>query len=83
MAIHGTPTLAYVELQSIRKLAAFSIQGATLRKLNQHAREYTFADASVLRIYRSGRAQSFIRKGGLCDCVSLLRVNAFGNGGKA
>lgn len=79
MAFVGKPTLAYLELQDIRKLAAFSIVGANIRKLNQHAREYTFTDGSILKIYKAGRGESYLNKGGLCDCVSLLMVNAFGN----
>ena len=69
--------MAYLELQAIRKLAAFCIIGATQRKLNQYAREYTFADGSILLIKR-GKGESYIAKGEKCDCVSILRVNSFG-----
>lgn len=77
MDVNGKPTLAYLELQAIRKLAAFRIIGATQRKLNQFAREYTFPDGSILLIKR-GKGESYIAKGGICDCVSILRVNSFG-----
>jgi len=74
----GNPRLSYLALQEIKNLSAFSIQGAELRKINQFAREYTFPDNSVLRIYKSGKGESYLENGGLCDCVSLLRVNSFG-----
>jgi len=64
---------AYCTLQTVRRLAAFSIPGAQRRKLNQHATRYTFADGSHLFIYANGRGES-VRPDGLRDCVSALRV---------
>jgi hypothetical protein len=76
MAIHGQPTLAYLELKAVRNLPAFNIVGAKVTKLNQHARQYAFSDGSVLKITRH-YIESYLSKGGLCDCSSYIHANTF------
>ena len=69
-------TQAYNELQRVRNLIAFNVSGYKERKrLNQHATQYTFPDSSILKIYNSGRGQTWKNANGFCDCVSLIRVN--------
>ena len=69
-------TLAYSELQRVRNLSAFNVSGYKTRKrLNQHATQYIFPDSSVLKIYKSGRGQTWTNEFGICDCVSLIRTN--------
>lgn len=69
---------AYAMYHEIRNAAAFSLSGkATRRNVNQHMREYTFPDKSVLRIYRKGYAVATDTQGTpqvICD----IRCNAFG-----
>ena len=38
------------ELDRVASLSAFSVTGATRRKLNQHSTLYTFADGSTMQI---------------------------------
>lgn len=71
--------MAYDELQRIRKLPAFNVSNAALKKrVNQYAVCYTFPDKSILKIYAAGRGQVWASKGANCDCVSLIRANSFG-----
>ena len=70
-------TQAYLELQRVRKLSAFNIIGAArARKLNQHAKRYTFADGSSLTFHKSAFAISR-NANGLGDCVSQVNVTTF------
>jgi hypothetical protein len=68
---------AYETLKRIRSMLAFTIQGATRRRLNQHAIGYTFPDGSRLVVYKAGRAHAY-RPDGLCELSALIRANAFG-----
>jgi len=71
--------MAYDELQRIRKLSAFNVSKAAIKKrLNQYAVSYTFPDSSILKIYATGRGQVWASAGANCDCVSLIRANSFG-----
>ena len=67
-------TTAYKVLQDIRNLYAFTITNGKRRRVNQNCTSYTFADQSVLKLYRDGRGQSFTSDG-ICDCVSTIRAN--------
>jgi len=53
-----TDSLALQEYDRIRTLAAFTVVGAQRRNINQHVRDYTFPDGSVLHIFRRGYASA-------------------------
>lgn len=48
--------MAVAEYHRVRRLAAFNVIGAKRRNVNQHMREYTFPDGSILRLYRDSKA---------------------------
>jgi len=71
---------AETEYHRIRNASAFNVDASAKRRnVNQHMREYTFPDQSILRIFRDGRA-TVARKAGDFQTVIIgaLRVNAFG-----
>lgn len=71
---------AYTEYNRIRTLSAFNIDpSAKRRNVNQHMREYTFQDGSILRIYRDSKATVARGRGDFETVViGAIRVNAFG-----
>lgn len=72
-------TLAELEYRRIRRARAFTIQGGKRRNVNQHMREYTFADGSILRVYRAGHASVSTGAGDYRTViVGTLETNAFG-----
>lgn len=70
---------AATEYNRIRNASAFNIEGGKRRNVNQHMREYVFADGSILRVYRAGHA-AVARAPGDYQTVIIgsLRTNAFG-----
>ena len=74
-----TPLLAEIEYRRIRNASAFNVEGGQRRNVNQHMREYSFSDGSILRIYRKGHASVATGPGDYRTViVGLLRTNAFG-----
>lgn len=70
---------AYDEYNRIRHLAGFTIERAQARNVNQHMREYTFDDGSILRVYRSGCAAVATGPGDYRTITKgTIRANAFG-----
>lgn len=47
---------AALELERVASMSAFNVQGATGRRLNQHATLYSFPDGSRMLIRQTGRA---------------------------
>ena len=72
-------TIAEQEYHRVRRLAAFSITLAPWRKVNQHLREYTFADGSVLRLYSRGYATAATGPQGPVMVIGNIRTNGFGD----
>ncbi len=73
-------THAETEYYRVRHLAAFNVNGATRRRtVNQHMREYHFADGSILRVYRSGKASAARGTGDFqTTVIGTIQANAFG-----
>ncbi len=70
---------AATEYYRIRKLTAFNVNGGKRRNVNQHMREYTFPDGSILRLYRDGRASVARRSGDFeTVIVGTIAANVFG-----
>lgn len=69
---------AYAEYLRIRHASAFSIKGGKRRKVNQNLRTYTFADGSVLKLYKSGKATVSTNERGDVMLVGRIQTNAFG-----
>ena len=71
-------SMALDAYDTIRNLSAFTITGATMRKVNQHVRTYTFPDASELHIFKRGYA-SATNKLGFIMVTGSIQSNAFGD----
>ena len=69
-------SLATKEYQKIKNLSAFNIESAESKKINQHVREYTFPDTSVLKIHKKGEAK--VIHNGFVVIHGSLKTNAFG-----
>jgi hypothetical protein len=73
-------TLAEKAYRTVRHLAGFSLSEAKRRTVNQHMRAYTFADGSILRVYRGGRASVATGPGDYRTyIVGTIRANAWGD----
>jgi hypothetical protein len=72
--------MAGTTYDEIRKLVAFSITNAKRRNVNQFMREYEFADGSILRIYKNGKASAASGRGDYKTFVSgFIRAQAWGS----
>ena len=73
-------TQAEQDYHRVRHLAAFTLTApATRRNINQHVREYTYPDGSVLRLFRSGYATVVLGHGGAVIVIGTIRANAWGH----
>jgi len=73
-------TQAEQEYHRVRHLAAFTLTApAKRRNVNQHVREYTYPDGSILRLFRRGYATVVLGRGGFVIVIGTIRANAWGH----
>lgn len=73
-------TQAEQEYHRVRHLAAFTLTAPAVRRnVNQHLREYTYPDGSILRLFRSGYATVALGRGGLVAVIGTIRASAWGH----